>query len=96
MVRLLGSALSGRESVRELRRANILSNKKLGRNSGYGWAVDDLLRIQHADEIKKKKQRDRSNGVIDEGDEEECSEDELGLTRGGSNSPHKKRGRLIL
>ena len=71
------------QSVRELRRANILGNKKLGRNAGYGWAVDDLLRLQHADEVKKKKQRDRSNGLeIDEGDEED--EDDM-------KSPNRKK-----
>jgi len=42
--KFLKEALSTHESLAELRRSNALVNLKQGRNAGYGWVLEDLLK----------------------------------------------------
>jgi hypothetical protein len=42
-LRLLSSAIQSQEASNALRRANILSNRKQGRNAGFGWTIEELL-----------------------------------------------------
>lgn len=42
-LRLLSTAIKSQESSTALRRANILSNRKQGRNAGFGWTIEELL-----------------------------------------------------
>jgi hypothetical protein len=42
-LRLLSTAIQSQEASNALRRANILSNRKQGRNAGFGWTIEELL-----------------------------------------------------
>jgi hypothetical protein len=41
----LSDALANPSAKDQLRKANFMSNKKQGRNAGFGWALEDMMRI---------------------------------------------------
>jgi len=44
--KFLHEALAGKTSENLLRKSNLLTNNRTGRNAGYGWAIDGLLKDQ--------------------------------------------------
>lgn len=63
--KFLNEALATKASTNLLRKANLLANNKVGRNAGFGWALEDLLKETGSnDEEKESKSPKKKKTVV--------------------------------